>query len=299
MKGKKIAKMILIILLLFTLVITLFSLRKIYLNKIRPIKDKMSYLEKLDRNNESIKKKVNIEKNKAKNIEKISEENIIEIEKLEKIVYENERKLNGKVIYLTFDDGPSIYTDEILDILDKYNIKATFFVTCSSNTYEYKKILEKNHTIGLHTCSHKYSNIYSSEENYFNDLDTISKLVESNTGYKSKYVRFPGGSSNTVSRFNKGIITRLSNMLKENGYEYYDWNIDSNDAGGANSEQIYSNVIGALQKNNRDVAMVLMHDTKVATRDALENIIKDALDLGYTFSKISNYTPEVHHIINN
>ena len=203
-------------------------------------------------------------------------------------------------MYLTFDDGPSIYTNDILNTLDKYNVKATFFVTCSGDINGLaKKILDKGHTLALHTCTHKYSNIYSSEDAYFNDLNEISTRVENITGYKSKYIRFPGGSSNTVSRFNRGIMTRLTKKVQENGYKYYDWNIDSNDAAGANKDQVYSNVIGPLKNSNRTTNMVLMHDTKSSTKDALDNIIKDALDMGYTFSNINDYTSEIHHGVNN
>ncbi len=187
-----------------------------------------------------------------------------------------------------------------MNTLDKYDVKATFFVTCSGSLDKYaKKIIEKGHTLGLHTCTHRYNTIYSSEENYFNDLNSISNKVEELTGYKSKYIRFPGGSSNTISRFNKGIMTRLTQKVTEDGYKYYDWNIDSGDAAGADKEGVYNNVISALKNHNYSTNMVLMHDIKVSTKNALDGIIKDALDMGYTFSNINDYTNEVHHRINN
>ena len=210
-------------------------------------------------------------------------------------------KDNDKIIYLTFDEGYEAgYTDKILNTLKENDVKATFFVTCSGSLDKYaKKIIEKGHTIGLHTCTHRYNIIYSSEENYFNDLNSISAKVEELTGYKSKYIRFPGGSSNTISRFNKGIMTRLTQKVTEDGYKYYDWNIDSGDAAGADKEGVYNNVISALKNHNYSTNMVLMHDIKVSTKDALDSIIKDALDMGYTFSNINDYTNEVHHRINN
>lgn len=300
MNKKRVVLLIVTIITLITFVITMFNFNKIYENKIKPIDDKISYYEKLKKENINIKERLNKEEEKEKNIEKNILSNKEKREKLEKVVYEKEERVNGKVIYLTFDDGPSVYTDEILNILDKYNVKATFFVVCSNDLEVYsKKYIEKGHTIGIHTCTHKYDSIYSSEDAFMNELNSISNLIEDYTGYKSKYIRFPGGSSNTVSSFNRGIMTRLSNLLKEEGYKYYDWNIDSNDAGGANSEQIYSNVIGALENNSRNISMILMHDTKASTKDALEKIIVDALNMGYTFSNINDYTPEVHHIINN
>ena len=262
---------------------------------------KIAVYEKYEKDKNKLDKKINKEINKQKKIQKLTKKNQLKRQNLEKKLNEYQVKYGSKTIYLTFDDGPSIYTMDILNILDKYNAKATFFVTCSDNLEQMsKEIIKRGHTIALHTCTHKYSYVYSNEDSYFEDLNNISNLVEKYTGIKSKYVRFPGGSSNTISRaYNKGIMGRLSSMLQEKGYKYYDWNIDSNDAGGANSEQEYANVIGALQNSNRDINMVLMHDVKVSTRDSLESIIKDALNMGYSFSNINDYTKEVHHGINN
>ena len=300
MKNKHITIILILTIFLITLTITIFNLNKIYINKIKPINIKINTYSKLKEKNKELNEKILKENNKYNENKKTLAKYLIEREKLEKIIYEKNDKADGKIIYLTFDDGPSIYTDEILNILDKYDVKATFFVTCSDNLdYYAKKYIEKGHTLGLHSCTHKYGQIYSSEENYFNDLNMLSNIVENSTGYKSKYVRFPGGSSNTVSRFNRGIMTTLSKKLYEYGYKYYDWNIDSNDAGGADFNQIYSNVIGALEYSNRDTSIVLMHDTKVETKNALEKIIIDALNMGYTFGNINDYTKEIHHYINN
>ena len=94
-------------------------------------------------------------------------------------------------------------------------------------------------------------------------------------------------------------MTRLTQKVTEDGYKYYDWNIDSGDAAGADKEGVYNNVISALKKHNYSTNMVLMHDIKVSTKDALDSIIKDALDMGYTFSNINDYTSEIHHGVNN
>lgn len=297
----KIVYLMVSLLFTITIVITASSVKKIYINKILPVNEKIAIHEKLLKREKKIDKKLNDEINTQKNIQKLTKSNKYKRQQLEKKLNEYNIKYNSKIIYLTFDDGPSIYTMDILNTLDKYNVKATFFVTCSENLELLsKEIVKRGHTIALHTCTHKYSYVYSSDDAYFEDLNNISNLVEKYTGIKSKYVRFPGGSSNTVSRaYNIGIMSRLSNTLKEKGYKYYDWNIDSNDAGGANSEQEYANVIGALQNNDRDINMVLMHDVKVSTKDALDSIIKSAIDLGYSFSSINEYTKEVHHGINN
>ena len=311
MKIKKVLITVLLsILYLLVIFVTIYFI-KIYSDKINSYnKVKLKY-DNLFKENEKLVSDIKKEEKRKEELETTSRENLEKKESLEKIINKKEeeikkenqnytKKVTGKVIYLTFDDGPSIYTENILNTLDKYNVKATFFVTCSGSLDKYaKKIIEKGHTLGLHTCTHRYNIVYSSEENYFNDLNSISAKVEELTGYKSKYIRFPGGSSNTISRFNKGIMTRLTQKVTEDGYKYYDWNIDSEDAAGADKEGVYNNVISALKNHNYSTNMVLMHDIKVSTKDALDSIIKDALDMGYTFSNINDYTNEVHHRINN
>ena len=311
MKNRKVVLIILLILFIITLIFIFLTLGKTYYSELKIVNDKKETYLKLKTKNNLLIKSIKEEENKYNTNQEIIKENESKKLSLEKTLKEKEEEariknqkyltnIKGKVVYLTFDDGPSIYTNDILNTLDKYNVKATFFVTCSGDINGLaKKILDKGHTLALHTCTHKYSNIYSSEDAYFNDLNEISTRVENITGYKSKYIRFPGGSSNTVSRFNRGIMTRLTKKVQENGYKYYDWNIDSNDAAGANKNQVYSNVIGALKNSNRTTNMVLMHDTKSSTKDALDNIIKDALDMGYTFSNINDYTSEIHHGVNN
>lgn len=205
------------------------------------------------------------------------------------------------VIYLTFDDGPSGSgsTKAILDTLKKYNVKATFFVTSKGPDSLIKRAYDEGHTIGLHTASHNYAKIYASEEAYFKDLKRVSDRVEKITGVKSKYIRFPGGSSNTVSRkYSKGIMTRLIKKIHEQGYEFYDWNVASGDAGETtNSEQVYRNVVRSLSKNKTN--MILFHDTKSFTAAALPKIIQYGLDHNYEFKAIDDNTPKIHHGVNN
>lgn len=203
-------------------------------------------------------------------------------------------------IYLTFDDGPSsVTTGEILDILKEEGVKATFFVTNNGPDYLIKRIYEEGHTIALHTASHDYSKIYSSVDNYFDDLDKVSNRVKRLTGYTSKIVRFPGGSSNTVSKkYSKGIMTELVDNLFGRGYRYYDWNVDSGDASTAKTKSaVYKNVVSNLSKNKTNI--VLMHDIKTQTRDALRDIIKYGKDNGYTFEKIDMDTYMVRQKVNN
>ena len=211
-------------------------------------------------------------------------------------------KSNTGIIYLTFDDGPSSTTSKILDILKKENVKATFFVVNFNSGYEQviKRIVNEGHTIALHSYTHNYKLIYSSENAYYDDLLKLREKVKDVTGVESNIIRFPGGSSNTVSMFNKGIMSILTKSVKEKGYNYFDWNVDSRDAGGArNSTEVYNNVMKNLNKNRNNI--VLMHDShnNNKTVDALERIIIDAKNNGYRFSNITMNTPMVTHGVNN
>ena len=203
-------------------------------------------------------------------------------------------------IYLTFDDGPKEgTTNVILDILKEENVKATFFVTNSGPDYLIKREYNEGHTVGLHTASHNYSIVYKSVDSYYNDLKQVQDRVKRITGYESKIIRFPGGSSNTVSKnYSKGIMSILTKDVLNKGYKYYDWNISSGDAGETTSSSgVYNNVIRSLSKNRAN--MILMHDIKPYTRDALRNIIRYGKNNGYTFEKITMSTPMITHHVNN
>lgn len=206
----------------------------------------------------------------------------------------------NKVVYLTFDDGPGPYTARLLDILDKYNVKATFFVT--GQKLGYKDMIgeahRRGHTIALHTYSHQYS-IYKSEETYFADLKKIEDICVAQTGVKPTIVRFPGGTSNTISRnYCKKIMTTLSKSLGYRGYLYCDWNVSSGDAGSAKTkEEVANNVINGMKRN--DVSIVLQHDIVKFSVDAVEKIIVWGLANGYTFLPMDETTPMYHHRPNN
>lgn len=206
------------------------------------------------------------------------------------------------VVYLTFDDGPSKYTGELLDILAKYNVKATFFVTNINSSYSYyiKQAYEQGHTIALHTSSHNYSTVYASVDAYFNDLSAINETVKNMTGSYSKLVRFPGGSSNTVSRnYSTGIMTSLSKMLEERGYKYFDWNVSSGDASGTilSPSQYANNIINGL--GNGSYYIVLQHDTNINSIRSVETVIEYGMAHGYTFKALDINSPTIHHKIAN
>ena len=208
--------------------------------------------------------------------------------------------INKGVIYLTFDDGPNQgTTNKILDILKAEGVKATFFVTCNGPDSFIKRMHDEGHVVALHTATHNYSYIYSSIDNYFDDLNKVSNRVKKITGIDSKIIRFPGGSSNTISRnYNKGIMTELSNIVLNQGYRYFDWNIDGMDASSArNSGDVYYNVTSNLSRNRANV--VLLHDTKNITVNALKDIIRFGKEYGYKFSSIDMDTYMVRHKVNN
>ncbi len=206
----------------------------------------------------------------------------------------------GGTIYLTFDDGPQEgTTNKILDILKEEGVKATFFVTSNGPDYLIKREADEGHTVALHTATHNYAKVYSSVDNYFNDLKIVHDRVQRITGQDARIIRFPGGSSNTISRnYSRGIMSTLTKEVINRGYRYHDWNVDSNDAGGANySSAVYNNVIRGLSSSSTN--MVLMHDIKPQTRDALRDIIRYAKNNGFTFAPITMSTPMVRHGVNN
>lgn len=209
-------------------------------------------------------------------------------------------------IYLTFDDGPSIEsTPLILDILKENNIPATFFILDykheSSKEELVLRAFNEGHTIGLHGTSHTYSKIYSSLDNLIENFESLQEKVYVTTGYRSNIIRFPGGSSNTVSKhYCTGIMTDAVEYFSSTDFLYFDWNVDSEDAGGAlSSEEIFENVTSSIKPGRNNI--VLMHDSsnKKYTVEALQNIINWALAEGYEFKTITEDTPQVIHKVAN
>lgn len=224
--------------------------------------------------------------------------NIAEAIRTVKVI--NKTNYGNSTIYLTFDDGPSEnITPKILDILKEEGVKATFFVINHDDSLNYiiKRAYDEGHTIALHTASHNYAKIYASEEAFFTDLDIIREKVKKITGEYSNIIRFPGGTSNTVSRsYNRGIMTRLSKEVLNREYVYFDWNVSSGDAGGVyNKWDVYNNVVNGL--SNRQTNVVLMHDSaqKTYTLDALRDIIRYGKEHGFNFDRITTSTPAVRH----
>lgn len=209
---------------------------------------------------------------------------------------EGERK-----VYLTFDDGPSGNTGEILDILAEYDVKATFFVVGKEEErYQplYKRIVEEGHTLAMHSYSHKYNEIYQSKESFVEDLTKLQEFLYDTTGVWCRYCRFPGGSSNTVSRVD---MHELIAYLEEQDMSYYDWNVSSGDASSSyiSADAIVRNSTAKLQDFKE--AIILMHDAsdKDSTVEALPRLIEKIQAMEDTkLLPITDDTEEIHHISN-
>lgn len=206
------------------------------------------------------------------------------------------KEITEKTVYLTFDDGPSYLTSQILDILAKDDIKATFFVQGASlNSVENIAILQRiyneGHSIGVHTDTHIYNEVYSSMESFLKDYYAIWEKIYRITGEKTAIYRFPGGSSNNYS---KKIIEQIKAELDSRGFVYYDWNVSADDSVPEGST-LTSIIANATKSKGFTQAVVLMHDTSVKTNtvQALPEIIEYYKNNGYIFDKLSENIPPV------
>ena len=193
---------------------------------------------------------------------------------------------DSKIVYLTFDDGPSYMTPKILDILDRYQVKATFFVKYTE--YKdfvpyYKEIVNGGHAIGVHTASHDYNKIYGSLDDFMADFDKIYNWIYQHTGVYTTLYRFPGGSLNAQKR---GILSEAKSFLRERGVMYYDWNVENGDGGTVTAEEAYFKVIDNIREKSHPI--ILMHDMKNVTVEALPSIIEQLLEWGYTFEPLTS-----------
>ena len=202
---------------------------------------------------------------------------------------------NPKMVYLTFDDGPTEYTPQIIDILNQHHVPATFFVVGDTGyTHHMRMIVENGHAIGLHSYNHDFEQIYRSSEAFFNDLQKIDDIVFNETGVRSMIIRFPGGSSVTRGA-TKSTMNRLKIEVIEKGYQYFDWNCDSSDSKGAQSASGAFSNIKSREKEFGDIVIVLMHDTKKITVEYLPRVIEYFKTLGYDFLPLSLDAPAIHH----
>lgn len=187
-----------------------------------------------------------------------------------------EKKESAHKVYLTFDDGPSIYTNEILDILKQYDVKATFFVLgkeSEESKEAVRRIAAEGHSLGMHSYNHQYDEIYASKEAFAEDFQKIRDYLFQLTGEECHLYRFPGGSSNTVSNVDVHVFIEY---LREQNTVYYDWNVSAGDAAkvSLSAEAILTNATKGLEKQS--VSVILFHDaaSRRSTVDALPSIIE-------------------------
>lgn len=196
-----------------------------------------------------------------------------------------------KTVYLTFDDGPSENTIDILTILEKYDIKAAFFMSGGESDRSkeiMKAVADAGHTIGIHSISHEYEEIYSSVESFLEDMDRTYKCVSEATGVRPQIMRFPGGS---INNYNRLIYPQLIAEVTRRGFTYYDWNVSGEDATThATWTSIYNNVLNGIENNSSHRAIVLLHDSadKQLTVKTVEDIIVALQNDGYTFGQLDN-----------
>ncbi len=199
-----------------------------------------------------------------------------------------------RVVHLTFDDGPSQNTPKVLDILDRFDVKATFFVVFNDEAPYcdyYKEIVERGHTLAIHTATHNYKKIYASVDAYLEDFDKIYSYVYEKTGVRPTLFRYPGGSTNCFS-YSAGPA--IMKEMERRGFIYYDWNVSSGDGG---NQATRSTIFDWVTKNasRLEESVVLMHDSqgKAETVAALPSIIETLQKEGCTFEPLSTSTEPV------
>ncbi|WP_081707562.1 polysaccharide deacetylase family protein [Bacillus massiliigorillae] len=207
---------------------------------------------------------------------------------------------NRKVAYLTFDDGPSKNTIPILNILDQYKVKATFFVMANSAPEAkvgYKEMIKRGHAIALHTYTHDYREIYVSKDAFFQNIERLEKFLKDNYSIESNILRFPGGSKNVSSKIYGGptIMTQITSQCETRGYRYFDWNVDSKDgiSPTVSVQTITSNVLNGAK--GKEKVIILLHDINLMknTVTALPTIIEGLKSQGFAFDVIDDKTEEM------
>lgn len=207
-------------------------------------------------------------------------------------------KKERRKVYLTFDDGPSDYTGDILSILREYNVKATFFVVGKEKDElipYYQQIVDEGHTLAMHSYSHQYSEIYESVDAFKADFKKIRDLLENETGIVSNYYRFPGGSSNQVSNLD---MKEFIKFLNKEGVTYFDWNAANGDATSKTYTvtELVNNVLNGIKA--KEDTIVLMHDTnaKGTTVKSLPILLEELKKMDVDIVPIDENTKPVQHI---
>jgi peptidoglycan/xylan/chitin deacetylase (PgdA/CDA1 family) len=199
--------------------------------------------------------------------------------------------IKAKTVFLTFDDGPTIYTEQVLDTLAEKGVKATFFVVGSSiakmgdeGPSLLNRMVSDGHTLAIHCNVHDYKQVYASVEAFLADFNEIYSRIYEITGRRADIYRYPGGS---VNNFNAKVRPELLAEMERRGFTYYDWNASSGDSDAKVTEEgAYANSVALAGKSKRII--LLMHDTKKASVSALPRVIDKYKEMGYRFSALSN-----------
>lgn len=224
-------------------------------------------------------------KAKEYNVPPASEEN-----DLLKIARNAQGTAGEKVCYLTFDDGPTKeVTPKVLEVLKKYNVKATFFCLgkmLEANRDIAKQEVSEGHLLANHSYSHEYKQLYATSESFMGEIDKTESLIADICGEEPfKLIRFPGGSYNAGDHAAEKQVYK--GKLKENGYYYVDWNCLNGDAESAlkSVDSLVSKVKATATEDN---IVILMHDAaaKTTTPQALGQIIEYLKSKGYTFKRL-------------
>lgn len=207
----------------------------------------------------------------------------------------SEEENTNKIAYLTFDDGPSSLTPEVLDLLDQYHAKATFFVVYSDDeqyTDYLSEIVARGHTLALHSYSHNYNKIYASVDAFLEDFEKVYNWVYEETGQRPTLFRFPGGSTNGK----KAITDKIVKEMQRRGFIYYDWNVSSGDGSTlTTTENIIENICTTI--NAQKFPVVLMHDGagKYPTLKALPTVLETLQNMGYSFDALDETMAPVQY----
>ncbi len=301
-RVRKIKKIILILIVIFLLLPTVLCL--ILFAKLNRLSDELDKIRQIKIERVFASERVKKEGDIAEFMQdKADSEGVYEnsdggrTDNFERLETESLPAKNGKKVYLTFDDGPGPNTDRILSILDDYKVKATFFVvgkTDENSIKHYKEIVEKGHTLGMHSYTHKFDEIYATKEAFKKDFYRIKKLLYDTTGVEPRFYRFPGGSSTTLC---KTDMYGLIDFLNKKKVAYFDWNVECGDAVKVplTAKKICRNVMSGVK--DFDVSIVLMHDLpeKDTTVEALPKILEKLLKDGYEVLPIDDETLEIHH----
>lgn len=206
-------------------------------------------------------------------------------------------------IYLTFDDGPDRYTDDLLKVLAENHVKATFFVTNCHPEYQncIAKEYAAGHAVGVHSYSHNYAKIYSSEHAFWEDFDAMDKIIVHQTGHPARLLRFPGGSNNLVSKkHSRGLMRKLTREADERGLTYVDWNAQCGDSDGLKTSYgVYRRMICQVANSKEKNHIMLCHDIKPYTVKAVGQFIQWAKANGYAFAVVTPDGFNVHLQPNN